>query len=850
MSKDLLEEQLFMDKVTDEHVIVMVDVDYYTDIRRWMCYGRPILLYTMVADAAAGVHSDGAWEITYGSYTDTAGCASYEGSVVRCLVNGGASYEHPLWDYNHDNLSVIDWYGNCLTYYVEQRRCPSGRRIVGLFPGSSVAFPYWYQVPRKPLKRFECMVGNVAVVDRGNGTLSISCPGAFEALEVSRIDYTGWKAKAAAVGLKHVVDVEKWMSVSENQRTKEARIRWAPVLFGLLQQGWEPSGCVSIVQNTGVTELIPAGPLLQVEHYVCDHPAAPGSTTTGGEIAVAFAPPLVTHPNPVPAKCMANAAMAHQVRVADTQKKFAGHSFKPDLGAYAVEFVRLVVGESKGMVSPLEISELAELWVRPTQAATVAGLHTEVQPQDEPREMRGFMKGEPGYKPRQIVNCDGDHNAPLATYTLAIMNNLKGRHPWVGCGRTPVEVEERVNSVSTGLCVPDELRDRLKFTKLTEAHEGDITNCDGSEKRWHRDHITDPIMLGLITGPNKPSLRVLLRQEAAGFKVKMAEGYRYTAGWELISGTSATTLKNILKVAFGDFVALRRCGLSVTEAFSCLGVYCGDDSVCVALPLSGLAEARVVAMAELAMDQKLIVRLSPYPVSFLGEFHYGAFFDVGQRLPDFWRQAQKCHLSCNRGVTVDVAAANKAKGALSSSTLSDPILGPWFTQVALLSGEASVGSMTREERWKLDTETTSHRDRLALRSEVVDLWCDVTGVERSELDEIVAAIWAAESLSQLPSGVLDNVLTKKSLLPGTANSSGTVVPVEGPAPGHNDQSQQSQGGAQGPRNPPPGGRGRPSRPQNEARARTSQPANSRNPRQLQRGGARALQPGRGRRPAA
>jgi hypothetical protein len=835
-----------MDKVTDEHVIIMVDVDYYTDIRRWMCYGRPILLYTMVADAAAGVHSDGAWEITRGSYRDAAGCASYEGSVVRCLVNGGASYEHPLWDYNHDNLSVVDWYGNCITYYVEQRRCPSGRRIVGLFPGSCVAFPYWWQVPRKQLERFECMVGNVAVVDRGNGMLSISCPGAFEALEVSRIDYTGWRAKAAAVGLKHVVDVEKWMSVSENQRTKEARIRWAPVLFGLLQQGWEPSGCVSIVQNTGVTELIPAAPLLRVEHYVCDHPAAPGSTITGGEIAVAFAPPLVTHPNPVPAKCMANAAMAHQVRVADTQKKFAGHSFKSDLGAYAVEFVRAVVGEHKGLVSPLEISELAELWVRPTQAATVLGLHTEVQPQDEPRVMRGFMKGEPGYKPRQIVNCDGDHNAPLATYTLAIMDNLKARHLWVGCGRAPDEIETRVHAVSTGLCVPDGVRVRLNYTKLTEAHEGDITNCDGSEKRWHRDHITDPIMLGLIKAPCRPSLRTLLRQEAAGFKVKMAEGYQYTAEWELISGTSATTLKNILKVAFGDFVALRRSGLSVEEAFACLGVYCGDDSVCVALPLPGLAEARVVAMAELAMDQKLIVRQSPYPVSFLGEFHYGAFFDGGQRMPDFWRQAQKCHLSCNRGVTLDTAAANKAKGALSSSTLSDPLLGPWFTQVALLSGEWSASAMTREERWKLGQETTSHRDRLALRSAVVDTWCDVTGVERSELDEIVAAIWAATSLDQLPSGVLDNVLTKKQLLPGTANSSGTVVPVEGPTPEHNDQESQSHK-RKTIRRSPAGGQ-RQARPQNEAEARTSPRTSNRQPRQLQRGGSRPLQQGRGRRP--
>jgi hypothetical protein len=848
MSKDLLEKELYMDPVGNDCCIVMVDVDYYTDVRRWMCYSKPLLLYTFVPSDAAGVHGDGAWELTRGSYTDAAGCASYEGTVLKCMVNGGACYTHPIWDYNHDNLSVIDWYGNCVTFYVEQRQCPSGRRIVGLFPASSVAFPYWIRVPRTVLSRFECMVGDVAVVDRGDGCLSISCPGSFEALEVSRIDYAGWCAKAQAVGLKHVVDVEKWMSVSENKKTKDARIRWAPILFGLIQAGWKPSGATSVVLKTGSTTFVPGG--AAPEHYVCQHTAAPGDSPTGGEIAIAFAPPLVTCPTPVPARCMANAAAAHQIRVKDTQKKFAGHTFKSDLAGYAAEFVRLVLGEDRGTVMPLSIDELSERWTRPSQALTVSRLHTEVQPEPEPRTMRGFGKAEPVYKPRNVVNCDGDHNAPLATYTLAIMDHLKEKHPWVGCGLAPCAVEARVHAVATGLCVPDEIRERLGFAKLDVTHEGDITNCDGSEKRWHRDHVTDPIMLGLIYGPCRPSLRKLLKHERAGFLVKMAEGYSYWAEWELISGTSATTLKNILKVAFGDYVALRRIGLSPVEALKCLGVYCGDDSVSVALPYPGLAEARVVALADLAMDQKLIVRTSPSPVSFLGEYHYGAFFDCGRRLPDFWRQAQKCHLSCNRGVTIDVAAANKALGALSSSTLSDPLLGPWFTQVALLSGAHNVQAMSREERWKMDLETSSHFDRLALRSEVVDEWCEVTGIDRSELDLILARINSARSLAELPSGVLDNVLTTKHLLPGAANSSGTVVPLEEPAPVRNDQVEQGDSRRpQGPRNPPAGGQVRP-RPPRQAAARPPRDENSRQPRQFQRGGARPVQSrGRGR-PAA
>jgi hypothetical protein len=115
---------------------------------------------------------------------------------------------------------------------------------------------------------------------------------------------------------------------------------------------------------------------------------------------------------------------------------------------------------------------------------------------------------------------------------------------------------------------------------------------------------------------------------------------------------------------------------------------------------------------------------------------------------------------------------------------------------------------------------------------------------------ILARINSARSLAELPSGVLDNVLTTKHLLPGAANSSGTVVPLEEPAPVRNDQVEQGDSRRpQGPRNPPAGGQVRP-RPPRQAAARPPRDENSRQPRQFQRGGARPVQSrGRGR-PAA
>nr|WPR18222.1 MAG: RNA-dependent RNA polymerase [Chemarfal virus 10] len=844
--KDLTESQLYMDEVQADSCILMVDVDYYTHMPTWLSYGRPILVYTMVAARAADKYVDGICEIRKGKYIDPAGRASYMGTIMHNVVHGGAEYHHPLWDYSADSFSAIDRYGNCLTYLVEQRQCPSGRWIVGLFPASSVAFPFWKATPLSFIRRFECLAGNYPVIEREDGIVSVGCPGTFETLEMKRLDYLAWVVKAQSVGLKNISNVEKWMAVSGHAPTREARVSWGPIIHSLLSQGWAPTG-YGRVTKAGVSEFVEPPPLPAVDHYVCDHPSAPGDTISGNEIAVTVAPALVTNPTPVPARTMANAATAHQVRVKNTQDKFRHHVFKADLVGYAAEFTRLVVGEDRGTVSPLTIDELSDRWTRPSQRQTIENLHTFVQPSEETRVMRGFMKAETGAKPRQIVNCDGDHNAPLGCYTLALMDHLKCRHAWVGCGRTPEEIEERVNLVSTGLCMPEALFQRFGGQKLTTAHEEDITNCDGSEKRWHRDYVIDPILMGLTEPHARNDLRKLLKQEFAGFRVKMAEGYSYVAGWELISGTSATTLKNILKVAFGDYVALRRCGLSPAEAFAVLGVYCGDDGVSVALPLPRLAEARVAAMFDLAMDQKLIVRTSPQPVTFLGEYHYGAFFDGGQRLPDFWRQAQKCHISCCRGIPLTTAAANKAAGALAGAAASDPLLGPWFTKLLLLSGDVRVDFMDRETRYKFETDRSerSYASRLALREEIVDQWCIVTGVEQHELEDILAQIDRATCVEELPSGVLDNTLIAKQLLPcvTSAGSEGLVQVSNAPDESANDKNKAAARKDQESRRAPKGAR-RPDA--TKAQARPERKA--RNP--VSRGGHRTVQPGRpGRAPA-
>jgi len=800
-----------MTDLREEDALVFVDVDYYTDMRRWAQYGKVMLLYTFVPEIAAGAGNDSRFELGEGEFVDVAGYASHIGTMVRYQVSGGEAYAHPLWDWSISHFTVVDFWGNRITYLVESRRCPSGRRMVCCFPSSYTACPYWVGVPDCPLRRFDAVHDGISVVSReSDNTLSIGCPGTWECLNVSLLEYRGWMVKYGASGSKYVGDVEKWMRISERPDVKSGATRWAPVVYALLRGGWEPKACSGICGTSELKVTPMARPTRHtVEHYVLnptgDVSKLPADTADFHKTDVmrAFAPPLVTVPVMAPARVAANARMAHQLRVKDTQNKFADHVFKTDLGGFASEFVRMTVGRSAGTVVPYDLQRLEEeCWLRPSQRQGLLGVHTMCAQPDGP--LRGFMKGEAGMKPRQIVNCAPDHNAPLGCFVHALMDDVKSRFEWIGCGRTPAQVEARVAAVSAGTCIPASLAARLEITSLTTTHEGDITNCDGSERRWHREMVIEPIIMGLLVPGYRAQMRHYLHNERSGMKVKMSEGYSYETGWELISGTSLTTFKNCLKVAFGDYVALRRSGLDHEVAFACLGVYCGDDSVMVALPLGGLAECRVEAMADLAMDQKLIVREMPDPVSFLGEFHYDAFVGGGTRLPDFWRQAVKVHMSSNKGSAIAIVAANKAAGMVGGAAVHDPLLGPWAEKVLQLAGgRANVGEMTKEEAWKLQNERVVCGNPAEVRKRVRPMWSKVVGIDMGELDSILGQIAAATTLDELPRGVLDNVLTAKACLPGIGPDGALVEPSSAP-PIENAERQEETKEKREPRDP--GGR--------------------------------------------
>ena len=77
--RDLVQD-FKLDPITNNHIMSMVDVDYYCEMPEYMSHGVPILLYTFVPNDVSGESDDAMFTIV----DDT----------VTMFVDGGAIYKH------------------------------------------------------------------------------------------------------------------------------------------------------------------------------------------------------------------------------------------------------------------------------------------------------------------------------------------------------------------------------------------------------------------------------------------------------------------------------------------------------------------------------------------------------------------------------------------------------------------------------------------------------------------------------------------------------------------------------------------------------------------------------------
>lgn len=710
MDKDL-DKQFRDDKISEEHVIMMIDVDYYCDINQYLQFGNPVIIYTFVPTTAGGHALDASYTI---------GCDN----LVEYSVKGGATYKHPLWDYQGDNVTVRDKWGNTIVYVIEQHvlEQDANRRIIGFYP---IAYYPKYTCPIKPeygFKRLTPYNGNVICLrNKTEATISVASPSSTNSITITQAIYDALLIRRGESKNPVISDVER---ILNNEKIPNAATK-APLLFKLLGRGEMKD--VSTVASTTA---------LKMRNFQTLHPLV---HEDGKPVGRAVAPPLVTEPAFVPAKSFNNDNATVEGRINKvrntTKTPVEWKSFDNELAEFIVPKEKVATG------TPLDYERVIELQNKPAQR----GRSTQAQSTlsaEYVNKVKAFIKAE-AYgsvtDPRNISTVDVNHQLLYSRFTLAFKEDCLKNNPWFASSMTPEEIATRVQDVSQyphGIILSD-------YSRL----DGHISEDDKRFKehvyqRWCAHEHRQALSKALAADRNPSGVT--------------AQGLKYDPGFSQLSGSPGTTNDNNLVTLRHDYIALRLLGYTPSEAWQLIQEWvlgASDDRMRANIP--GYAQMLEVVSAKLGHQLKSVVLhpLEGSPVPFLGRI-FANPATCPDSVQDIERTLAKLHLTMSPDTTTACQALyNRAHGYYVTDSKT-PIIGVWCRKVLdLLSGQGySFTGATGEENYRVKSGPYPQTNVGLLR----DLVCQLLNLESGELDSIESAITNAASIETLPDSIIDN----------------------------------------------------------------------------------------------
>jgi len=661
------------DPITCDHIISMIDVDYYYDMVAVMLLARPILLYTYVPNHVGFADSEGVYTVA--------------DDVVSHVINGGGNYKHKIWDYAHDYLTVYEVLPNGLAhmvlYAVEQLevRGSNGHRIVYLCPqrdfiGSSLVLA---KLPQTPLVRRVITRNGINYLSHfvdGELHYSFSVCGATTSATMShRCFMTLWNRWQAS-GKLNFADTERVLKhVDPTNDTDIAcyavRLLTSPN-FDVTMLGMAPIGSCGLIS--------PISP--SAKHYV----VGDSNTDSFKTYANAYSRCILSTESVFPAECYDNDLACIEGRIINVKNsvvppnKYIG---------YASEFLdRLVV--VTGMGVPHDVQDVIDMQDLPNQRLRNQQEFWMLAMMPE-FIVRSFQKREayPAINdPRNISRCPTDHILNLSAFTYAFKENVLKNVAWFMPCRDPLQVATAVHELARAnsyLCM------------------GDYSRFDGTISHWLRVHVEFSAYRRWVCRVYLTLLNTYLEQELSP-KAITSQGLWYMAESSRLSGSPLTTDGNSIINAFVSYCVGRNMGRPPDLAWRYIGLIYGDDSLAVADPR--VAEATA---ADLGLKLK-VERVEPGGlVNFLGRVYVDAWTTTSS-IQDPKRTLSKLHVTCAplALVPLEVAAVAKATGYLVIDSIT-PVISDYCHLIVAIYGEAAA-------RWQLDTNNIDIRS--ALRKDV------------------------------------------------------------------------------------------------------------------------------------
>jgi hypothetical protein len=655
------------DPVSSMHLLCLVDVDYYVDMPSMLlAHNNSVLMYTVTPEDVGGVTENSVFCFRDGIYEER--------------VKGGAFYQHSLWDYSGDYVTVSGWVGWKYVrkmYKIEKRKVSPSRSLVllqltslthccGLLFGPSIDV--------KPLQRLRVMNGgfNVLRVLSDDMYVSIARNGSSAGVRVPIQIFD------ALLSVQSVCKKQITKATVESYLKEGSKVDAAIITDMLHNADTAAELPTSVSNDIGVASYQYVKVLDVFEQDAPD-------------TMCSFMDPFLGE-SPAPSDCRNN-----DIRTVDKRINEIKHTKPRPVSKFTYQVIKefvdfLVTSEYANTLVPFDTEEVYERQNRPTQ---VALLDSAVELGDHtPRvTISSFMKRESYGKvtdPRNISTFPPLVKLDYARFIYAVSEYMKdkGEFSWYAFGRTPLGIALDVARIC-------KYSDEVVVT--------DYSRMDGRKSNISR-LVFRSFLMRLFKPEYHEELDKLLKLQfnRVGWT---KHGIRYESGETQASGGVDTSLSNSVDCAFGAYLGARYAGMPPAEAQSFLVTRLmvgGDDAI-----MGDISSDRVVAAAKtvghvLTFD---VYKRGDPGVNFLSRIYspdvwYGAPFSMC----DIRRQLLKFHTTPIRGVNYAIArnCLDKLKEKCVSFYLTDPntpVLGAYCKKVLGRIGPIQVNTGMKAERW-------------------------------------------------------------------------------------------------------------------------------------------------------
>jgi hypothetical protein len=597
--------------ITNRHIIIMTDVDYYVDMHEIISIGRPILLYTFQPRVVSGTVFDGFFTI--------------KDNIIHYRVNGGKDVRHPTWNYNQDTVFVrdpintfwetlrsvmcdvtgISWINRMLYEYVGIG--PSGRRVTICTIDQFELSPHRNIVSIVPFA--QCRENLLPIAEYGTELSRSNYQQAAGLPRMNAITYIGDGDPLISLGEEgNVASVQLPLKDLESLRTAY-HLSKTNNLSDTVRRSRRNDKEAAIIHQFLVSEseLHPVEvhkPGQLARHYQSveeDHDVDP--TEQGKEYAREYAPGPLTQTAVFPSESLSNERATIEGRIIAPQAKAkAKESITPRMRRIARNFVKHLVPDV-GIGHPYSCTYVEEQQQKPLQRA-----RNDANRFHDAFDMvtKAFQKKEaynaPNH-PRNISTVPHGQNVKLSGYTYAFKDSILKKQTWYMPCHTPSEIASIVQKLAA---------------ESTELVETDYSKFDGTFLRFMREDVEFAVYKRWTHSDHSQELDDLLANEVWS-KAVTRKGLKYQPDCTRLSGSPLTTDGNSIANAFVSYAANRIYGMSDMEAWLNIGIVYGDDGL-----RNGLVPDKILVStaSSLGFDLKINNRASRgESVSFLSRIY-------------------------------------------------------------------------------------------------------------------------------------------------------------------------------------------------------------------------------------